>query len=93
MNCKEAKQFISPYMDGELSDVMTEELLFHLEECANCRQLYGEIAQISQLLSSAGQVITPAPEGFKDSVIQRISEKPGSRLATILARLSRRWKK
>ncbi len=93
MNCKEAKNLISPYMDGELSKIITEELLNHLEECQSCRQTYQEMVQISELFRSAGKIITPAPEGFKDSIMQRIAEKQGAGRSVVLARFSRGWKK
>ncbi len=92
MNCKEAKNLISPYMDGELSKSIAEELLNHLGECQGCQQTYQEMAQISELFRSAGKIITPAPEGFKDSVMQRIAEKQGAGQSVVLTRLKRSWK-
>ncbi|KUG02351.1 hypothetical protein ASZ90_020304 [hydrocarbon metagenome] len=92
MNCKEAKNFISPYMDGELEGNSALEFIAHLEECESCRQSYQEMVQISGLFRSAGKTIIPAPDGFKDSVMQRIAEKPGSGRSAVLVGFSRRWK-
>ncbi len=93
MNCKEAKNFISPYMDGELEGNSALMFIAHLEECESCRQNYQEMMQISSLFRSAGKNIIPAPDGFKDSVMQRITEKPGTGRSAVLVRLKRSWKK
>jgi hypothetical protein len=92
MNCKEAKNYISPYMDGELDGSLAQEFAAHLEECESCHQSYQEMVQISRLFQSAGKNIIPAPEIFKDSVMDRIVGKSGHGRAGILVRLGRSWK-
>jgi len=92
MNCKEVKNLISPYMDGELSDSFVHELRAHLEACENCRQIYNEMFQISNLFKSTGKEIMRAPDGFKDSVMQQLTEQQGRNKLLIFNRLPKSWK-
>ncbi len=92
MNCKEARNLISPYMDSELPDNAAEELLIHMQDCASCRQVYQEILDISKLCRSAGKIISPAPAGFKDAVMQRIAAESGRGSSVLMAGWARRWK-
>ena len=80
MDCHEAKNYISLYIDEEISDNKAEELLQHTKECAACRQLLLDMEYLSRLLRAAGQSIMAAPAGFKDSIMQELGQKKASRL-------------
>jgi len=92
MNCKDVKNLISPYIDGELSGSSADEVKMHIDACPDCRQTYAEYLQISSLFKVMGKNITPAPEGFKDSVMQRIIENQKVVSLPLGRRLSRSWK-
>lgn len=92
MNCKDVKNLISPYIDGELSGSSTDEVKLHIDACPDCRQTYAEYLQISSLFKVMGKNITPAPEGFKDSVMERIMENQKVVSLPLGRRLSRSWK-
>ncbi|NLO21514.1 MAG: zf-HC2 domain-containing protein [Syntrophomonadaceae bacterium] len=84
MDCHEAKNYISLYIDEEIADSMADQLLQHTEECAACRQLLLDMDYLSRLLEVAGQNITAAPDGFKDSIIQELGQNKGPLLEPIL---------
>jgi predicted anti-sigma-YlaC factor YlaD len=75
MDCHEAKNYISLYIDEEISDNKAEELLQHTRECAACRQLLLDMEHLSLLLRTAGQPIMAAPEGLKDSIMEELGHK------------------
>ena len=80
MDCHEAKNYISLYIDDEISDSIAEELLRHTEQCADCRQLLLDMEYLSTLLRASGRTIMAAPDGFKDSIMQELGQKKNSRL-------------
>lgn len=75
MNCKEARQLISPYLDGVLESKETLLLQRHLELCPECGRIYREQARLSEVLRSMGKDIKPAPSGFKDAVMRAVEEE------------------
>lgn len=80
MDCHEAQNYISLYIDDEISDSMVDQLLRHTEQCADCRQLLLDMENLSALLRGSGQTIMAAPDGFKDSIMQELGQKKASRL-------------
>lgn len=92
MNCKDVISLISPYIDGELNGSSADEVKMHIEACPGCRQTYVEYLQISSLFKAVGKNITPAPDGFKDSVMQRLMENQKVVSLPLGRRLSRSWK-
>jgi predicted anti-sigma-YlaC factor YlaD len=93
MDCHEAKNYISLYIDEEISDNKAEELLQHTKECATCRQLLLDMEFISRLLGAAGQSIMAAPEGFKYSIMEELGHKKGSRLEPVMKLMKDSWKR
>jgi len=75
MDCRKIEQLISPYMDGELAPVEAGAVRSHLSVCAACRQEYENLVLLSASLKQMGEVLIPAPIGFKDALMQRISEE------------------
>lgn len=75
MNCKEVKQNLSIYLDGDLTPREKEKMDIHLQECAACRQVYHEFLHVSRCLKSMGQDIVAAPADFAEKVIRKIEEE------------------
>jgi predicted anti-sigma-YlaC factor YlaD len=93
MDCHEAKNYISLYIDGEISDNKAEELLQHTRECIACRQLLLDMEHLSLLLRTAGQPIMAAPEGLKDSIMEELGHKKTSRLEPMMKLIKDGWKR
>lgn len=93
MDCHEAKNYLSLYIDDEISDSMAEELLRHTEQCADCRQLLRDMEYLSRLLRFSGQTIMAAPDGFRDSIMQELSQKKDSRLEPFLKIIKGGWRR
>lgn len=72
MDCREIGQYLSPYMDGESSPEEYHIVQSHLKECQVCRQEYDELMTLGTVLKQLGTEIIPAPDGFKDAVMQQI---------------------
>lgn len=92
MDCHEAKNYISLYIDEEISAGKAGELLQHTEQCAHCRQMLLDMAYLSGLLRAAGQTIMAAPDGFKDSIMQELGQKKDSRLEPVVKIIKNGWK-
>ncbi|MGI6434103.1 MAG: zf-HC2 domain-containing protein [Syntrophomonadaceae bacterium] len=95
MNCREARQSISPYLDGVLDSKETLLVQLHLDGCQQCRADYRDQVRLSELLRFMGKDIKPAPPGFKDAVMQAVQTEAARaarpRLRAAWAKLS--WKK
>jgi anti-sigma factor (TIGR02949 family) len=65
MKCAEAKEFLSPYLDGALTGAEMQALQEHLDGCAACMREYGSLRQTQQLLISVGRMQAPADLGLK----------------------------
>jgi predicted anti-sigma-YlaC factor YlaD len=62
MNCKQAQEWISRGMDGELSTTDRERLEQHLIQCPGCRQIQDHWMSASQLFKQTSQVKIPDAE-------------------------------
>jgi predicted anti-sigma-YlaC factor YlaD len=67
MRCKKAKELISPYMDGELSEGEREMIESHMKDCGNCRAEFEEIQHLHNLF--AGTERFNAPYGFSTRIL------------------------
>ncbi len=65
MNCAEAKQLLSPYLDGAITGAEMLGLQQHMEQCADCTGEYNALRRTQQLLMSMGRVKEPADLGLK----------------------------
>lgn len=74
MKCKEVRQLLAPFLDGELPGEEQELVKAHLEECRPCREFFAEAGRVSHVLRTMGSEVRQAPAGFKDEVMRRIRE-------------------
>jgi hypothetical protein len=65
MRCGEAKELLSPYLDGAVTGNEMQALQEHMEQCAACLREYKALRQTQQLLMSMGRVQEPADLGLK----------------------------
>ena len=75
MNCREAKQLISPYLDGMLESKEALQMQLHLDACKHCRDDYRALAQLSRMLHSMGKDIQPAPADLKNAVMLAVQQE------------------
>jgi predicted anti-sigma-YlaC factor YlaD len=67
MRCKKAKELISPYMDGELSEGERKMIESHMKDCGNCRAEFEEIQHLHNLVAGAERF--NAPYGFSTRIL------------------------
>lgn len=72
MDCREIGQYLSPYMDGELTSEDANLVQLHLTGCPACQRDYNDLLTLGSVLKQWSNQIIPAPEGFKDAVMQQI---------------------
>ena len=65
MKCADAKQLLSPYLDGAVTGTEMLAVQQHLDECAACMQEYRALRQTQQLLMSVRRLPEPADLGLK----------------------------
>jgi Putative zinc-finger len=65
MKCGEAKELLSPYLDGAVTGAEMQALQKHLDQCAPCMREYKSLRQTQKLLMSVGRVKEPADLGLK----------------------------
>lgn len=81
MNCSEAQTLFSEYYDGELKDSPARDaLLLHFGECPSCRKEFDAFSRVVEAIRRSGTVT--ASDGFRDNVIDRISQLPVARFAS-----------
>lgn len=74
MECREAMELLSPYLDGELSAAETEALETHLKMCVTCREEMETLRLISGALQ-AGADTVQAPPGFAGGVVAALGRR------------------
>jgi hypothetical protein len=65
MKCGQARQLLSPYLDGAVTGAEMQALRAHLDACPACAREYKSLRQTQQLLVSAGRPAMPADLGLK----------------------------
>jgi hypothetical protein len=65
LKCTEAKQWLSPYLDGAISGVKMLALQRHLETCASCHREYMLLRQTQQWLTTVKRPPVPPDLGLK----------------------------
>ncbi len=73
MDCKKCRELLSEYIDGRLSVETSAALAAHLEECAECRALEGELRATIAMV--AGLEKKSAPGDFADAVTARLERE------------------
>lgn len=69
------ENLISPFIDGELTRSEAEAVRVHLSACADCSREYEAMLRMSAACQQSRAAIIPAPAGFKDTVMLRISNE------------------
>jgi hypothetical protein len=73
MNCTEARERLSPLLDGELGAAEAAEVRAHVAECEGCREHHAELAALVSTLRGAP---SPAlPEGFAAEVLAALPSR------------------
>ncbi|MEN6327018.1 MAG: DUF4349 domain-containing protein [Syntrophomonas sp.] len=93
MDCREMEQYLSPYLDNELTREEVQLVQDHLMDCAVCQLEYDELIMLVSAVNQMGNICIPAPAGFKNAVMKQILEE--SRPVSILehaAKLVGRWR-
>jgi len=88
MSCKNVKELLSPYIDGELSDTERKTFESHIELCAGCRTEFQETERLHNLFAGADK--HSAPYGFSARVVENLDQKSGRKnvLAPLLTRFA-----
>jgi hypothetical protein len=63
--CGDAKELLSPYLDGAVTGTEMQALQRHLDQCAACMREYRSLRQAQKLLMNVGRVQEPADLGLK----------------------------
>jgi anti-sigma factor RsiW len=67
MNCESAKSRVFPYLDGELSSALRQEMDAHLSACGSCRRFVAQEVQFRDAYVSRLRP-DPAPAHLRESV-------------------------
>lgn len=79
MDCKVARDWLSPYLDGELSAAEKAALAEHLKICSSCRQELQELAAAVQMLRRVPE-LAPA-SGFRAKLRESLEREEACRQA------------
>ncbi len=73
--CDEILQLLSFYMDKELSKEEEIVVKDHLKNCSDCSKEYAELLELKRIMEEIKEEEIEAPEGFTQSVMNRIEEE------------------
>ena len=73
MKCRDLKELMSAYVDGELSRTQRELVEDHLHSCSNCRATMEGYRTVNQKLTSLKE--TPVLSDIKGSIMLKIKEE------------------
>src|SRR5215469_16630137 len=59
MRCDQARELIGAYLDGELKGDDRTAVARHIESCAGCRELIGDIKRTSKAIAELGREAAP----------------------------------
>ena len=65
VECPQAKQLFSPYLDGAVTGTEMLALQDHLEKCSGCKRQYESLRKTQQLLTSVARPKIPTDLGLK----------------------------
>jgi hypothetical protein len=72
MRCQEANEWISRYLDHDLSELEQKQLFQHLDSCSNCAETFARMSRISAQLDNLPDV---QPKfSLVDSILPRLEE-------------------
>ncbi len=69
--CDNYQDQISLYIDGQLSDIETKELLTHIEVCDNCKKVLQELKSLVNELNNLEEL--DLPEGLHNKIMEDIT--------------------
>lgn len=89
MNCGEAKQLFSPYLDGHVSGREMHKLTGHMRGCSSCAREYAALQRTQQLLAGLGSKKAPADLALKlrVAISREAALQRHSRFEGVLVRL------
>jgi len=94
MICQDVRQYLSPFLDNELTAKETLEIQSHLEECPACQRVC-DLERAIRFLFQKGLPEETAPPDLWEKIVQRIkasqAKSPKRLLGPVQARLSRAW--
>ena len=67
MNCDKTLELLSAELDGKLSEAEHAELQAHLDECADCRRVYGTLRDVDAMLP---ETQLEPPKALHDAVMR-----------------------
>lgn len=76
MSCEQVARAIDPYLDGELDETLSADLMAHLHECRDCSERYLPQVKTVDLLQSLP--VAEAPVDLVANVLQGLPESPGA---------------
>ncbi len=86
MDCKKVIRSLVPFLEGELSGKLKEEIESHLETCVGCRKERDELSAAWQMLGAYG---TPAlRDDFVPSLMEKIHSED-AKMVRVVYRLPR----
>jgi len=74
MNCKEARQLMDGYLDGELDLVRSMDIEAHLEDCGSCLKALESRRALSKTIRSAS-LRFDAPQGLEKRILASIRKE------------------
>ena len=77
MNCKKFQERISLYLDNKLSSAEINELMKHMDNCLECKQIYNDLVKVKKILSVKQKI--KISSNFTDSVMQGIYKLPAKK--------------
>lgn len=77
MNCKEARQLIDAYLDGELDLVHSAEVESHIEDCGACHQAADGVRAVSKSMRSV-PLRFEAPRGLEKRIVAAVRKESSS---------------
>lgn len=69
MNCDKTLELLSAELDGRLSEAEHAELQAHLDECADCRRVYGTLRDVDAMLP---ETQLEPPKALHDAVMREV---------------------
>jgi len=89
LQCPQAKQLFSPYLDGAVTGTEMLALQRHFSQCAACHDEYLSLRRTQQLLMNVGRPKVPADLGLKLrlAISREAAYARGSRFEGLMVRL------
>ncbi len=82
-DCRQMREIISRYVDGELTDGEKQALEHHLEVCPSCRSVLKAYESIS---AASAESMEEPPSDFTENIMKAIKQLPNETVADISAK-------